>query len=206
MSEYTPNSRKYKEEQKTSVEKKKVESVVSAPAKIRKKNPASKFADVFVSEDASNVKSYVVMDILIPAIKKLISDIVTDGIDMILYGSTGHSGKKRSGSGNANYVSYRSYSDRRDDRRRDTPSVRSRYAMDDIILPNKGEAEEVLDRMDELMGEYGMVTVADLYDLVGVSCDFTANNYGWTSLREARAERLRTGEYVLNLPKAFPIK
>ena len=49
-----------------------------------------KFADVFISEDVNNVKSYIVMDVLVPAIKKAISDIVTNGIDMILYGKLGN--------------------------------------------------------------------------------------------------------------------
>lgn len=56
-----------------------------------KKSEMQKFADVFISEDVNNVKSYIVMDVLVPAIKKAISDIVTNGIDMILYGETGKS-------------------------------------------------------------------------------------------------------------------
>lgn len=38
---------------------------------------------MFISEDAGNIKSYVVLDVLVPAIKKAIADIVTGGIDML---------------------------------------------------------------------------------------------------------------------------
>ena len=58
--------------------------------------------------------------------------------------------------------------------------------------------------MCELIDTYQMVKVADLYDLVGISCDYTANNYGWTNLRNASVERVRDG-YILKLPKALPI-
>ena len=59
--------------------------------------------------------------------------------------------------------------------------------------------------MDELLETYKMVTVADFYDLVGVTCDYTDNNYGWTSLRSAEVVRVRDG-YIIKLPRALPIK
>ena len=89
MEEYKPNSHKSKEEQKDLVPEKRVEKVISGTVKPKKKSEMQKFADVFISEDVNNVKSYIVMDVLVPAIKKAISDIVTNGIDMILYGEAG---------------------------------------------------------------------------------------------------------------------
>lgn len=205
MSDYKPNSHKSKVENATrSGEEKKVEKVVKGKVKTKKKTEIRKFADVFIAEDAANVKSYILMDVLVPAVKKAISDIVQDGVSMILYGSANGGSKNRYG--NASYVSYRSYSDRdrRDDRRNDYARNRSRYDFDDIILDDRGEAEEVLTRMDELIDTYGIVSVADLYDLVGISCDYTDNKYGWTNIRNAEAIRVRDG-YMLKLPKPLPI-
>ena len=154
----------------------------------------------FFSEDAANVKSYIVMDVLVPAVKKAISDIVRDGIDMILYGES----RGRKSSSGSSYVSYRDYSRKDDDRFRDS-RARSGYNHDDIILESRGEAEEVLLRMDELIETYGNVSVADLYDLVGKSCEYTDNKYGWTNIRNAEPIRVRDG-YMLKLPKALPLK
>ena len=56
---YTPNSHKYKAEQKQTAEEKKIEKVVSGTVKTKKKSEIKKLTDVFVSEDASNVKSYI---------------------------------------------------------------------------------------------------------------------------------------------------
>ena len=53
------------------------------------------------------MKSYIVMDVLVPAIKKAISDIVTNGIDMILYGEAGKSKKNST----ASKVSYQKFYD-----------------------------------------------------------------------------------------------
>lgn len=198
---YTPNSHRFREGQKeSSEEKKKVEKVVNGTVKSKKKSEIKKFADVFISEDAVNVKSYILLDVLIPAVKKAISDIVTNGIDMILYGETNRT-KKSSG---ASKISYRSYYDRPNDHK-ETSSLRTRtgYSYDDIILDNRGEAEEVLSRMDELVSTYGMVSVADLYDLVGITGNYTDNKYGWTDIRSARVDRVRDG-YMIKLPKALP--
>lgn len=198
MENYQPNSHKFKEEQR---EKKKVEKVVNGTVKT-KPNTARKFTNIFISEDVSSVKSYIFMDVLVPAIKKAVSDIVRDGIDMLLYGES----KGRKNSTNASYVSYRSYSDRdrRDDRHGPTRS-RVGYSFDDIVLESRGEAEEVLARMDELIDTYGIVSVADLYDLVGITGNYTDNKYGWTNIRNAEAIRARGGGYILKLPKALPI-
>lgn len=196
MEEYKSNSHKSKELTKNEPVKKVVKPIAKATTK--KKN---KLAETFISEDASNIKSYILMDVLVPAIKKAVIDIVTDGISMLFYGDTSH-GNRRS-STNASYISYNRYSDR--DRRDDRTSYgRSRYSYDDIILQSRGEAEEVLDRMSEMIDTYGIVSVADMYDLVGIATNYTDNKYGWTNLRNAEPIRVPNG-YMLKLPKAGPI-
>lgn len=90
MEDYKSNSDKARQEQQS---EKKVEAVITGAAKTRKKGEMQKFADVFIAEDANNVKSYILMEVIVPAVKKAISDIVTTGIDMILYGEAGRSKK-----------------------------------------------------------------------------------------------------------------
>ena len=201
MNDYKPNSNRFKEEQKEKTQEKKVEKVVTGKVITRKKSGLSKIAGEFISEDAKNIKSYVFGEVLIPAIKKAISDIVTDGIDMILYGGT-KPGNKRSA---VDRVSYRNYYDR-DNRSsvRSSSASYSGYSYDDIVLSTRGEAEDVLLRMDELMETYGLVRVADLYDLVGVTGSYTDNKYGWTNIRNAEIVRVRDG-YMIKMPRAVPI-
>lgn len=200
MENYKPNSHKSKEQQEP-VPEKKLEKVVQGKVTTKKKSEVSKLADIFVPGDVANVKSYVVMDVLVPAVKKAISDIVTNGIDMILYGESGRTRK----SGPASRVSYSQYYDR-DRVRRDREPVapRANYSYNDILLNNRGEAEEVLARMDELVATYGMVSVADLNELVGITGNYTDNNYGWTNIKSAYVQRVRDG-YLLKLPRAIPI-
>ncbi len=202
MEDYKPNSHKSKEKAVvTEKTEKKVEKVVNGTVKTKKKSEINKVKDLFISEDAANVKSYILMDVLVPAVKKAISDIVTDGISMILFGTTGN----RSSRGNSSFISYDKFSRREDDRRYGITRTRSGYNFDDIYLESRGEAEEVLSRMDELIDMYGVVSVADLYDLVGITGNYTDNKYGWTNIRNAEPVRAMGGGYMLKLPKALPI-
>lgn len=202
MEDYKPNSHKSKEKAVvTEKTEKKVEKVVNGTVKTKKKSEINKVKDLFISEDAANVKSYILMDVLVPAVKKAISDIVTDGISMILFGTTGN----RSSRGNSSFISYDKFSRREDDRRYGSTRTRSGYNFDDIYLESRGEAEEVLSRMDELIDMYGVVSVADLYDLVGITGNYTDNKYGWTNIRNAEPVRAMGGGYMLKLPKALPI-
>lgn len=198
MEDYKPNSDKSRKE----LAEKRVETPV-AVGKPRKKGEIQKFADVFIAEDASNVKSYLLMEVVVPAVKKAISDMVTTGVDMLLYGESGKRGKN----GPAAKVSYRNYYERDEGRvyAGSASSKRRSIDYDDIIFGSRGDAEAVLDAMDDIIRQFGMVSVADLYDLAKVPNDnFTMNRFGWTNLTGASVARVRDG-HVIKLPRAISL-
>ena len=202
--EYKPNSHKYKERQKAaaSEKEKRAEKVVQGKVKLKKKNEVRKFADVFVAEDTHSVKDYLLMEVAIPAIKNTIIDLITNGINMLLNGDTGTKTRRRSG----DYISYRDYSNRDRDRRdRRDSSVRSRFDFDDLVFGSRGDAEATLEQLDDIIERYGVASVLDLYESadLGGSAPWTANKYGWSSLRSADVIKVRDG-YVIKLPKAMP--
>ncbi len=201
MDNYKSNSDKAKQEQKT---EKKIEPVVNGKAKIRKKGEAQKFADIFLAEDVNNVKSYIFSEVIVPNLKKVVSDVITTGIDMILYGESKHS---RNNNNTVYKTSYRSYFDQCADpiRAGSANSRRNGLRYDDILFDSRGDAEAVLDTMNDIIDRYGTVSVADLYDLAQVPNDnFTMNRYGWTNINGAYAHRVRDG-YILKLPCTKPL-
>lgn len=196
MEEYKSNSHKLKEEQKEFT-KKRIEKVTSGRVETKKKSEIQKFANVFVSEDIDNVKSYILVDVLIPSIKKAISDIVTNGIDMILYGES----KKNS---TASKISYQKYYDGGKKEYHKAKTITS-YEYDELLFETRGDAESVLDAMNDIIEQYEVVSVADLYDLANVSINnYAANKYGWTDVAGCRAVRVSNG-YILKLPKPTPL-
>lgn len=203
---YTPNSHKYKEEQQTAdttTVNTRVQKVVKEPARI-KKNEVRKIADIFISEDISNVKNYIFMDVLVPAIKKAIYDIVTNGIDMFLYGGTGKGKTSSSGTSKVSYGNYYNQKNSSGYRGSENVQPRNGFEYDDIEFRNRGEAEAALQQMHDAIGRYGIVTVADLYDIAGLTAPYTSQKYGWMSVNGVDVTRTRDG-YILKLPKAVPI-
>jgi hypothetical protein len=197
LEDYRKNSDKAKresEQQKSSG--KKVERVTKGSVKAKKKSGFRKFMDAFIQEDAGTVKNYIWNEVLVPAVKKTFSDTVTNALDMFLWGKNGG----RRPRSNAERISYRSYYDRPSASPRESERRRS-YDYDDVILDSREEADEVLARMDELLTDYKMVSVADFYDLVGITGKTTDNRYGWTDLRSASVIRDRDG-YLIKLPRA----
>ena len=63
--------------------------------------------------------------------------------------------------------------------------LRNVCLRDGIILENGAEADAVLSRMQDIINTYGFASVADLYDLVGITGEYTDNKYGWTNIDNA---------------------
>lgn len=196
------NSHTSRAEKQKPIEGKRAEKVVHGKVKT-KKNNTRKLTDVFITEDAANVKNYVLFDVIVPSIKKALYDLVVGALDMTLFGGRGGGNSKRSISDKVSYRDYNSIS-KRDERSYGNTRTTSGYSYDDIVLETRGEAESVLSRMDEIIEEYDSVRVADLYDLVGITGDYTDNKYGWTNIRNARVVRTRDG-YKIEMPRALPL-
>lgn len=185
------NSIKGREIPKTE-EPKKIEKVVSGEVIVKKTPWYKKAIAAFIGEDVDNVGDYILYDVLIPAFKDTLSDMVSGGMDMLLFGKArGRAVKSRNGTVDYNGVSRKSR-----DRQH---TIRSRRSIDSVVIPSRSEAEEVMDRMMDLYETYGVVSAADFYDLVGVTNEFTDNKYGWDNLAGMRLRRVPDG-YLIDLP------
>lgn len=189
-----PNSHKSKQdlEQKP---KKKAEKIISGEAKIAKKNVLQKITGAMIGGDVDDVGEYIFFDIVIPAVK----DTIIKGVEMILYGES------RRPTSRSSRTDYHGRYDQNKNSRRDRYNRRIESSYEDIVIPTRGEAEQILDKMEEYLDEYKQVTVADLYDFAGITSDnFQNNSYGWTDLRTAQIYAVRDG-YKLKLPRALPL-
>ena len=201
---YTPNSHKYKEQQKNAAPaEKRVQKVVRKPVRT-KKNGLRQFTDIFISEDVSSVKNYIFLDVIVPAIKKTVYEIVTNGIDMFLYGGTG---KNKTSGPSGTKISYRNFYDQKNGggyRGSENTKPRNSFDYEDIVFDNRGDAEAVKHEMRAALSKYGVLSVADLYDMVDQPPPYTSNKYGWTDLSSAEVVRVH-GDYMIKLPKPGPL-
>ncbi len=183
-------------------EAKKVARVVQGGVKRTKRSGTKKLLETFITEDAAVIKDHILLDVLVPTIKKAISDMVVNGIDILLYGESGRTRR----SGNVARVSYAGcYGG--SERRRSTPNA-NRNAVDyeDLTFETRSDADAVLDSMNEIISGFGKVSIGDLYDMAGVSNNnYTLNNYGWTDIAGCRSVRVPDG-YSLKLPRPVSLK
>ena len=185
---------------------KRVEKVIKGSAVPMKPSVGKKVADLFLGDDISNVKEYMLYERLIPGLKEM----VLAGIEMMLFG--GDRVLRRSNQSRTSYISYNkmyasSPSRRERDRgyRYEREEVRGKE-FTDYVFETKGEAMEVLDTLTELIDVYDQASVNDFYDAIGVTGDFTDANYGWTELGSATIRRIRGGGYILDLPRPYVLR
>lgn len=187
--------------------KKTVNKVISGTVKTKKKSLYKRFLDTFVDEDVEDVKGYILFDVIIPMIKDVIVDAGIATLESIFYGVSGGRYSSRRSSGRTNYGKISTNSGRDRIRDRENARVRggARYSCEDVILDSKSDAEEVLSQLVDLIEDYGAASVADLYDMVGISGQFTDNYWGWTDLSSATTRRVHGG-FLIDLPKTVNIK
>ncbi len=205
MEDYRANSMKSKMETKAEESsEKKIDKVVKSPVKTKKKGKLAKILDSLVKEDAATIKNHIIKEVIDPEIRKIAQDVVTNVVDMALWGKDG--GTKQRPRTAAGQVSYRSYYNGQTVPQQPVrkKAGTSSYLVDDIVITTRGEAEEVLQRMEELLDSYGTVSVADYYDLVDITGKHTDNKYGWNDLSAAYIVKAFDG-YVIKLPRTIAL-
>jgi len=189
-----------------------VKKIIKGKVVRRKKSLKERFVEAFTGDDTRSVLDYIFYDVLIPSAKDLIFDMVKSGLEMKLFGDKRgrfNTPRDRGGRSYTNYNAYyRSdndhYYNRDRDRRDISKANRARHDFSEIILNTREDAENILSSLIDLIIDYGVASVADLYDMVGMDSDYTDQKYGWTELRDSRVSRVREG-YLINLPRPRPI-
>jgi hypothetical protein len=204
-SEFPSNSEKSKRDEPKG---KDITPIVSGGATRRKKSLRKQFSETFVAGDARTAVRYVVMDVLLPAAKDMIVDAGAQGLEKLIFGDSRRSrGVTPPQSGPYGNIAYNRYSTAM---RASGPAralsrqARAGHNFDEIILDQRSEAEEVIDRLFELVSLYESASVADLYELVGLASTHTDQKWGWTNLQGAGVSRIRGG-YLLDLPQPEPL-
>ena len=172
----------------------------------KKKTLSMKIAESFVGDGSNGVGSYIINDVLLPAFKNLITDAVTSGIEMLVYGETkGRSRGRGRGSG-PKIINYSSFSRRRDRyeeddeeeddrryRRRRSVTVNDPFDLNSIYFDDHADAEDVLRELCDYVEKYDQVSVATYFDMAGIpGVTHTHYKWGWDDLRPAKAFNTHT--------------
>lgn len=203
---YGNNSDRVKKAKPDEPEEPRTKFQIQGTAKQKQPGLGRKFKETFGGEKADNVLQYVVLEVILPATKNLIFDVVREGAARMLFGGAA---PRRTSSG-VNIVGGRTnYSSMgngqaivigNNGQRELSSSARAMHDFKDIILDQKAEADEVLEELNLLIEQFDVATVADLYSCLRISGAHTDNKYGWTNLAGASVQQVREG-WWLDLPR-----
>ena len=195
---YSSNSDKSRTETQEAGREKK-EKIIDGEAK-KTGSQTKKVLGAIIEEDAENIKQYIIWDVLLPTVRDGIRDVLVKLVEAVF-------GRRPSSSSTVSSVSYKNYN-----RISTQPASTVRAAeqnpttFDDVVVPTRGDAERLLSTLEDIADQYGIVSVADMYDLAGINTVYTEFHYGWDRqmLALARIERTREG-YILKMPRVKPL-
>jgi hypothetical protein len=211
--DYAGNSKKDKEKAAKEDPKKppkEVKKIVSEPTTMKKKGIGRKFKDMVVEADFKSVFRYIVEDIMIPGAKAILVNSVANGAERMVYGDRR---RGTSSSGQGSRISYSGISKTMlgGSPLRNAPSIErgprsGRRTQDDVIIPSRKEAEEILELMIDIIDNYEQVSVADYNEMVDQPYNpHTDQKWGWTYLGDVQILQVRGGGYIIDLPPAEPL-
>jgi len=190
--------------------KKVVEKITTGEAIKRPKSIGERAKSLFIGSEIKTAGTYMVVDVLVPALRNLVVDATTKGIERLIYGESPSPRRSQYGGGQSRFSYHtpvqRGYTKPYDDRppSRSAPS-RRRQNVDDVIIKSRQEAELVIERLTDIVERYDHATLADLYDLVGFPSAYTDNDWGWFALGSVTIRQVREG-YLIDLPPVEPVK
>lgn len=208
--EYPGNSHKNREPDP--VEPKHIERVTEGKV-VRRKTPLGKrFTSLFLAgESDGSVMNYVFMEVLLPGARDMVADAITQYVERRIFGGARSTmrrpGPRTNVGSTPGYVSYNRYSKPSNENPRQGISAQAKatHNFDELILENRIEAMEVLEKLGIIIEKYEQASVSDLFELVGETGSFTDQRWGWDNIRDADIQRVREG-YLLRLPMPIELK
>lgn len=207
MTDYQGNSKKNKPEGPKP--EKKIQRVTQEEVIVQKKSVATRLKGVLIAMDFGSVVRHVVYENLIPGARNMVYSAIANGAEKWIFGES--SARRR----NTNLFGQPRFQYNQPVSRpyssgpfgsSSAPSLNPgprgptmRGVNDDFILSSRQEAELVLERMNDCIDQFDVVTVGDLYELIGAPSSHTDQKWGWTVIGDVPIRQVRDG-YIIDLP------
>lgn len=185
-------------------------AAVSSPSEIKKDSFWDKFKKAWFGENVENAGEFVIFEVGIPAMKATLSDMISNGMEVLLFGeSSGRHSRGRSKESSGYTGMYRRERERERDVREERRSYG--YIWEQVEPRSQRDCMAIIAEMRDFAYDNEYVTVAELLDIMRASnlAEYTDENKGWY------AEDLKgnacscyavRGGYLLDLPRPRAIR
>lgn len=213
MTDEAPKSVNYSSNSKSAkasneIERPPIKQVVETGTTVeRKKSLGRRFREQFAGDDARTVGQVLLFDVVVPATKNLLFDLVREGAQRLLFGGSRPASSSVIGTVLGSRTSYSSFSKPTTVTTPSaassgmTPEQRAMHDFSGVIFPTREQATLVIDTLSDYIENFGAVSVNDFYAAIGESPTFTSVKYGWTSLAQAQVRHIGRDGYLLEMPK-----
>ena len=206
MEEYRSNSHKLRDGAVEPVVKEKAitPAIPEGSARIQKQNGFTKFMGDMIADDIRSIGASIYGDILIPSFKKILDEIASNAIHMLLYGKAAEP-KTSSFASKISYGGFYKQPVIGEPLKANTgPNVLN---FDNVIFRTRGEAEVALATMEDILDSgYKAVTICDFYEIAHLADyvpDWTYNKYGWYTVEGIQVRKcIGQDGYYIPLPPA----
>lgn len=181
--------------------------VIDYEKRKKQKTLSRRVLELFIDVDGVDLKKYILREVLIPGVKSTVMNIT----EMLLYpnsrprsyyddrrGHTDYAG--RSYYNGSSYNSSRSRNDSYQRREDDRIDYRN------IVLDDARDADDLVRNMRNRIADRGSLSVAEFYDMLHLTSDYTDVNWGWTDDRCIGIRRTVNGGYRISVPEAKYLK
>lgn len=176
-----------------------------AKGSIRKVSHA-RITDIFIAQDIKSVWGYVFERVVIPAFQNLAVNTINSIARGVFLGEGSiNTFRENSSRPSTGYTPYGSMYQSGSTARSSGHKTSGQFRFEELSYDDYGEAQLVLDALDECIANSGYATIADMYTASELTCPFTGNYYGWKDLSKARI--VQEGDrWWLKMPRATEIK
>lgn len=201
----TPRSKVIEPKKK---EREPLKPVIKGDVIIKKPSVFKRISESLFGEGLKSAGSYILHDVLRPAIQDLIVDTITEGAHKAIYGMNNpmprRRGRRTNQYGTQGYSTQTPYhaSYNQPSRTYQQEPV-MRNGLQSLSFTDKIDAEEVLMAMFERLEGYDFVSVLDYYELCKAPHNYTDDKFGWDDLSDASVVRVYDG-YMIKLPRPKP--
>lgn len=203
-------------EEKQDIQRKKLDAVGTGRSKPMKAPFLKRLKNTFIDDDftPTNLKDYVVKDVVAPAIQNAILDGVNGALEMAFGIGIVRRGTKRVSGVISSRTQYRNSGNSRTinngsasvSSQSAASERRSKSTFEPQMKDNKKEAEDIMISLEALLEEQpdAGVSVSDYYDAFGITTEHTDNKYGWYDLSGMRLQEIRNAFYDEDTRRYIP--
>lgn len=183
--------------------KKDIKQIVdTADVSVVKPSPVKRFKSTFVKASLKSIAAGILTEVLIPSVTDMMYNSGRNALDRAFYNGRNPraSGPTATQSVMTQAINYtKGAQAMANSGPAMSKEARARHDFSGLAFRERHQAQSILDQMFAVLGKYDVISVADLYIMVGMTPDAPDNRFGWVSLAGAGVRHTGAG-YTLDLP------